>query len=178
MKNTGVVRRIDNLGRLVIPKEIRKTLRINEGDYFEFFLVDSGIMLKKYSSLSEFNYVFDSFVSVVLSEYNCDALIVDDYKIVSSSKNFKNKFFEKNVSSFIEKLIKKRNVFVSKGKSMIDITDDEKLNGSYAVIPCLYNGDILGAIILFSFDGDLKESLIDICKLVSKFIAVYLNCYS
>ena len=75
MKATGVVRRIDDLGRIVIPKELRRTMRIREGDSLEIFIDGEKIMLKKYSPVQNVNDFVLEFVESIYSSYKKDMII-------------------------------------------------------------------------------------------------------
>ena len=90
MKSTGVIRRIDELGRIVIPKEIRKTLRIHDGDNLEIFIDnDENIILSKYSRFGSINDFANSFISALQKFISCDVIITDKDKIIALSNNLK-----------------------------------------------------------------------------------------
>ena len=88
MKATGVVRRIDDLGRIVIPKEIRRNLKINEGDSLEIFVDSSGIILKKYSLLDNMSEISASLVNVARKIYGKNIVITDKERVIAVSKEF------------------------------------------------------------------------------------------
>ena len=84
MKSTGVVRRIDSLGRIVLPKEIRKTLKLNSGDLLQIFIQKDQIVLEKYSPLSNFDKTTESVLNVLYKVLNMPALITDKKSVISA----------------------------------------------------------------------------------------------
>ena len=93
MKATGVVRRIDELGRIVIPKEIRKNFRIKEGENVEIYIDDNNIILKKYSELKNVSDISSNIIDSVFSVINKDIIITDMSNIMELSSSLKNVFF-------------------------------------------------------------------------------------
>ena len=109
MKTTGVVRRIDDLGRIVIPKEIRRTLRIHDGESLEIFVDNEIITLKKYSSLNELANVSKILVESINKEINKDIIITDRDNVIAASGVNKKKYMGKNISSYLENVIRTYN---------------------------------------------------------------------
>ena len=109
MRATGIVRRIDDLGRVVIPKEIRKTLRIREGDPLEIFTAKDGeVILKKYSPIGELN-EFSQEYAETLGEILGQGIVVTDLdSIIAVSKLPKKDYKEKSISNELEQLIENR----------------------------------------------------------------------
>ena len=97
MKATGVVRRIDELGRIVIPKEIRKNFRIKEGENVEIYIDDNNIILKKYSELKNVSDISSNIIDSVFSVINKDIVITDMSNIVELSPSLKNVFLKDNI---------------------------------------------------------------------------------
>ncbi len=162
MKATGIVRRIDDLGRVVIPKEIRRTLRIREGEQLEIFTgKDSEIILKKYSALGEFgktaNEICESFAEI------CDKVvcIVDKDQFVASSIKNDDSIKGLNISKELEKVINNRNLIVSKkGEvSFIHLSDSAFKNDyEYQLIkPIVSDGDVIGAVIMLSTKSRINK---------------------
>ena len=86
MKATGVVRRIDELGRIVIPKEIRKNFRIKEGENVEIYIDDNNIILKKYSELKNVSDISSNIIDSVFSIINKDIIINKKNLIIEYKK--------------------------------------------------------------------------------------------
>ena len=100
MKTTGVVRRIDDLGRIVIPKEIRRNLRIRDGESLEIFVEDEMIALKKYSSMNDLNDICKDLVNTINQVLLKNVLITDRDSVIAISGNNKNAYFKKNISKY------------------------------------------------------------------------------
>jgi AbrB family transcriptional regulator (stage V sporulation protein T) len=153
MKATGVVRRIDDLGRIVIPKEIRRNLKINDGDSLEIFVDNNGIVLKKYSLLDDMVENAIELVDVVFKVYGKNILITDKEKVIAASKEFNKSYYDKELSSTIKDKIDDRIEFLSKDNNMIIIGNVDDF--SYFLVPILANSDSLGSVILI--DHDISE---------------------
>lgn len=177
MKATGIVRRIDDLGRIVIPKEIRRTMRIREGDPMEIFTSREGeILLKKYSpvgELSEFATSLAESLAQVLGELVC---ITDrDYVIVAAGtgkKELDGKALDAQMQSAIDK--RSNVVFSSENDDMIKVTaDDEKGFVRQAVATILSNGDSIGAVVILSKDSTRNQD--DLVLQIAKTAATFLG---
>lgn len=175
MKNTGVVRRMDDLGRIVIPKEIRKTLRIKDGESFEFFLNSDNIILKKYSPLEGLQDFYRKYAESICSEIGNNVVIVDREKIVAASGDFKRKFLDKPISSTIDLIIQNRTVSSSKFKSKIEIISDYVMDVSYVIAPIITNGDAVGAVIIMSQSDTIDDFVIKTGVIAAKFLGKYIE---
>ncbi|MFD3155541.1 stage V sporulation protein T [Haloimpatiens sp. FM7330] len=152
MKATGIVRRIDDLGRVVIPKEIRRTLRIREGDPLEIFTDrQGGIILKKYSPIGELTDFSNEYADALNYSTGNSIVVCDKDTIVSISGLTKKEYLDKRISNELEQIIEERKtVFLDKAK-VIPIYDDEEIEGKYegmAVAPIIAEGDAIGAVII------------------------------
>ena len=162
MKATGVVRRIDDLGRVVIPKEIRRTLRIKEGDPLEIFTDKEGeVILKKYSPIGELSEFATGYAETLAKTTGHIACITDKDTIIAVSGGSKKEFLEQDVSQELEKLMEDKEVYTSKENSdmAMPITKNdtnEKKNKSQIVYPIISNGDTIGTVILMSKDSNTK----------------------
>ena len=118
MKATGIVRRIDDLGRVVIPKEIRRTLRIREGDALEIFTdAQGGVIFKKYSPVGELSAFAGQYADVLSKALGLPTLICDRDHIVAAAGVSRKEFLERRVTPELEECMQSRQSFVSKGKS-------------------------------------------------------------
>ena len=167
MKATGVVRRIDDLGRVVIPKEIRKTLRIKEGDPLEIFTDREGqVILKKYSPIGELSEFATGYAETLAKTTGHIACITDKDTIIAVSGGSKKEFLEQDVSRELEKLMEDKEVYTSKENSdkAVPITrndTNEKKNKSQIVYPIISNGDTIGTVILMSKDSNTKMNEVE-----------------
>ena len=178
MKATGVVRRIDDLGRVVIPKEIRKTLRIKEGDPLEIFTDREGqVILKKYSPIGELSEFATGSAETLAKTTGHIACITDKDTIIAVSGGSKKEFLEQDVSQELEKLMEDKEVYTSKENSdmAMPITKNdtnEKKNKSQIVYPIISNGDTIGTVILMSKDSNTKMNEVE--KKVAQSAATFL----
>lgn len=171
MKATGIVRRIDDLGRVVVPKEIRRTLRIREGDPLEIFTDREGeIILKKYSpigELSNFSKQYADSLAQSLSQCIC---ITDKDQVIATAGGAKKNLQGKNISKQLENSIKERKLISAhKGeKTFVPLTDDEDEEIRTEVIsPIISEGDAIGAVIIYNKEKEEKlgevEEKVAIC---------------
>lgn len=162
MKATGIVRRIDDLGRVVIPKEIRRTLRIREGDPLEIFTDrEGGVILKKYSPIGELNDFAREYAESLQQTVGNIILISDRDSIISVSGVSKKEYIEKKVSNELEKVMEERKtVTLGEGTGkVISIYDDEELTGKYyaqVISPIIAEGDAIGSVIIVSKESGKK----------------------
>ena len=154
MKATGVVRRIDDLGRVVIPKEIRKTLRIKEGDPLEIFTDREGqVILKKYSPIGELSEFATGYAETLAKTTGHIACITDKDTIIALSGGSKKEFLEQDISQELEKLMEDKEIYTSKENSdmampIIKNEKNDKKNNAQIVYPIISNGDTIGTVIL------------------------------
>lgn len=152
MKATGIVRRIDDLGRVVIPKEIRRTLRIREGDPLEIFVDRDGeVILKKYSPIGELgDFAKEYAESLYESSYHV-TLICDRDTVIAVSGGSKKDYLNKAVGSMVENCMDQRKPHQesSPGRAEI-IRDMPEVYESFIIVPINAGGDPIGAVILFS----------------------------
>ena len=168
MKATGIVRRIDDLGRIVIPKEIRRTLRIRESDPLEIFTDREGqIILKKYSPIGEMTTFAKQYAESMAQVSGHAALIADMDQFIAVSGGFRQ-FLGKSISKELEeKIANRETVIAAKGdKNFIPVTGEEA--DSYeqeALTPIICEGDVIGAVVLLESDaktrlGEVESKLI------------------
>lgn len=164
MKATGIVRRIDDLGRVVIPKEIRRTLRIREGDPLEIFTDrEGGVILKKYSPIGELTDFSKEYAESLQQSIGHIVLIADKDAFISVSGASKKDFVEKKVSNELEKLMDERKPILlgSGGDKVIPLYGEEEAENKYAcqvIAPIIAEGDAIGAVIILSKQSGDKFS--------------------
>ncbi len=178
MKATGVVRRIDDLGRVVIPKEIRRTLRIREGDSLEIFVNNIGdVILKKYSPIAGLSEFAQQYSDSIYNTVKQDVIIFDRERIVASSGKLRSKVLNKKLSSNLDELIEDRESLVKHNPEEVDICDGVKEKIAYTFAPILSNGDPVGGIIFIKEDKSVstEESDLLIIKTATTFLGRYLE---
>ena len=156
MKATGVVRRIDDLGRIVIPKEIRKTLHIKEGDPLEIFTDKEGeVILKKYSPIGELSEFATEYAETLAKTTGHIACITDKDTVIAVSGGGKKELLEKNLSAELEKVLDNKEIYTSKENNEIAIpivqndNKERKFNGQ-VIYPIITQGDVIGSVILMT----------------------------
>ncbi len=150
MKATGIVRRIDELGRIVIPKEIRRTLRIREGDPLEIYTEASGeVIFKKYSAIGEMSPFASQYADVLSRAISMPVLISDRDHIVAAAGIPKREFMERRITYYLEDLMESRKHFSIYDKNSTKFHPVEGLNNEAALaFPIISGGDIAGSIIV------------------------------
>ncbi len=160
MKATGIVRRIDDLGRVVVPKEIRRTLRIREGDPLEIFTDREGeIILKKYSPIGELGLFAKQYAESLSQTTGYTVCVTDRDQVIAAAGGGRKDYIGKSISKKLETLIEEReNVTANRNeKKYIDILMGE--NTEYAgevITPIICEGDAVGSVVIFSKDEKKK----------------------
>ena len=163
MKATGIVRRIDDLGRVVIPKEIRRTMRIREGDPLEIYTDRDGeVIFKKYSPIGELNAFAAEYAETLQKTAGMPIFICDRDAVIAVSGASKREYLDRKISRALEEILDARSLYVrGTGKETISLTDD----GSHYVscaMPIIAEGDITGAVIsAWQYDMSTTDKLSD-----------------
>ena len=158
MKATGIVRRIDDLGRVVIPKEIRRTQRIREGDPLEIFTTGAGeVIFKKYSPMGELAGFAAQYAEVLNKALNLTALVCDRDSIIAAAGGSRRDYQERGVSIPLERIMDRRKPFWHSGKAEECVFpcegSDKHILGA---CPLLAGGDVAGAVLLLSADKSAR----------------------
>ena len=168
MKATGIVRRIDDLGRVVVPKEIRRTLRIREGDPLEIFTdKDGGIVLRKYSPIGELSEYARDFAAALGEVLDKTVIVCDRDTVVSVSGEHTHEYTARPISRALEEHIDSRNTFLKRGgqeSSGIPIYDGEDASRitAHIIRPIISDAQPIGEVILLSREssatiGEVEE---------------------
>ncbi|KAB2328844.1 stage V sporulation protein T [Cytobacillus depressus] len=159
MKATGIVRRIDDLGRVVIPKEIRRTLRIREGDPLEIFVDRDGeVILKKYSPISELGDFAKEYAEALFDSLGNPVLICDRDTYIAVAGGSKKEYLNKNISDLVEKTMEDRSSVLLNQPGEISLVDGHSEDiSSYTIGPIIANGDPIGAVIIYAKEDTLSE---------------------
>ena len=156
MKATGIVRRVDDLGRIVIPKEIRRTLRIREGDPLEIYTEkDGGVIFRKYSPMGDLQEFASQMCESIGSATGYIAAVSDRDSIIALHGAPKRDLMDKPNSPELEKLMEQRkNYLFRMGDAPIFATDGEDKYHLGAASPILSQGDLMGCVMLLLSEGD------------------------
>ncbi|MBR5485818.1 MAG: stage V sporulation protein T [Oscillospiraceae bacterium] len=152
MKATGIVRRIDDLGRVVIPKEIRRTMRIREGDPLEIYTDNDGeVIFKKYSPIGELSAFSGQFAEILSKAVSCPVIVCDRDHVISVSGMPKKEVLERRVSASLEEMMEQRKSYIYESDSQRKLQPIEGVD-RYALVqyPIIAAGDVCGAIMMFS----------------------------
>ncbi len=144
MKPSGIVRKIDELGRIVLPKEMRKCLNINTGDDFQIRLEDEKIILEKYSYLKNYEQEILSIINCFISETTYDISLVVNSKIINKNNEI--------IDQKLDRLIQERKVFECKNIEELELNKNLIIEGRYIILPIVVNSDLLGSLIIVSKD--------------------------
>ena len=171
MKETGIVRRIDELGRVVIPKEIRRTMRIKEGDPLEIFAQSDMLYLKKFSPISKIG----DFAEAVAESLNAvtDSLVFvcDADKILSAKGRGAKDHIGKEVSAAVQKSASSRQTEVYGDGNSAELTADGLTVKNAAIVPIISEGDVIGFVIIADDDTPIDVIKIRLAMLAAEFIA-------
>ena len=161
MKATGIVRRIDDLGRVVIPKEIRRTLRIREGDPLEIFTDREGeVILKKYSPIGELSEFAREYVESLSDTLGYVACISDKDAIVAVSGGAKKEFKDKSISPQLEQIMESRRTMIANRgnneelQAVVANMEDMDRYSAQVIAPIISAGDPIGSVVLLAKDTD------------------------
>ncbi|MBE6701597.1 MAG: AbrB/MazE/SpoVT family DNA-binding domain-containing protein [Ruminococcaceae bacterium] len=160
MKATGIVRRIDDLGRVVIPKEIRRTMRIREGDPLEIYTDHDGeVIFKKYSPIGELHSFATSYAETLNKNCGLKVVICDRDTVIASAGLPKKEYVESKISAEADELIESRAQYVwneSESDKFITSRSNEKIS---VLSPIIMSGDIIGAVASLSSEKIPPESI-------------------
>ncbi len=157
MKATGIVRRIDDLGRVVIPKEIRRTMRIREGDPLEIYTNSEGeVIFKKYSPINELSESAASVAEVIHKLGNAPVVIFDRDHVVAVSGVSKREFNERRISQGLEEILEMRKSWQYTGEGKPVIPAEGVARHALAISPIIVSGDISGAVCFIAPESSTK----------------------
>ena len=167
MKATGIVRRIDDLGRVVIPKEIRRTMRIREGDPLEIFTDNDGeVIFKKYSPIGELATFAGQYADVLYKTGGMPVLVCDRDHVVAVSGVPRKELLERRVSSQLEEMMDGRRTYVYSTKDQRKLQPIEGVERyALSAAPILASGDVSGSVMFLipesgAVAGDADNKLI------------------
>ena len=177
MKATGIVRRIDELGRVVIPKEIRRTLRIKEGDPLEIFTDRDELMLKKYSPIATLERFSEATVKSLNDLSGKLAMICDTDEILCACGEGKKELDGKNLSEEMDRILKERRSYMAnaaEGGDILPLTSArEEGVTAQIIVPIVSGGDCLGAVAILSKEegAKLDNNVMNLARLTADILA-------
>lgn len=179
MKATGIVRRIDELGRVVIPKEIRRTYRIRVGDPLEIFTDRDGqIVFKKYSPIAELSNYALEYVNTLKEALGCDAFICDKDVILAGTGGKNSEYTDAYISKDMIGKIEAREMVNTGIDEPIEVIEREDISGvkGQIICPVILDGDPIGGIVLVSRERSFNETDVQVAKTVALLLEKQMEC--
>ena len=162
MKATGIVRKIDDLGRVVIPKEIRRTMRIREGDPLEIYTEKDGeVIFKKYSPIGELGEFAANYAETLAKASGHGACITDRDNVIAVSGIPRKELLEKPISQELESLMNERTSLLNHSNSHVAITEGNDKYNAGVVVPIISEGDIIGSVLFVLKEGEKASEVED-----------------
>ena len=178
MKATGIVRRIDDLGRVVIPKEIRRTMRIREGDPLEIYTNSGGeVIFKKYSPIGEMGEFAEQYAESLYKTSGLPVVISDRESVIACAGVPKKDFLKKNISKEMEDIIENRSLFMTGTGHNVAVTDSTQ-NDYYVScsMPIISEGDVTGCVAAVAMrDESAKRVVADAEQMLIQTAASFLG---
>ncbi len=174
MESKGIVRRVDELGRIVLPREMRKSLNVRVGTKLEIGIVDGNkFLLTKYSDMVSLKEYSDAVASAISVSIEHDVLISDMEKVLSASKK---KYINKDFTEEVQELIYKKEIVIKKsadGSEMIEFfSGSGKDYSCQLIVPIIKDGDAIGSIIILAMENKcFDDSSVKICKAFAKYLS-------
>ncbi|WP_374015878.1 stage V sporulation protein T [Paenibacillus thiaminolyticus] len=164
MKATGIVRRIDDLGRVVIPKEIRRTLRIREGDPLEIFVDRDGeVILKKYSPIGELGDFAKEYAESLYESTGHITMISDRDTIITLAGGSKKEFLDKQIGMLLENCMDNRKSVLETNSGNYEIVKDhQETLSTFVAAPIVSGGDPIGTVVLLNRDDSIKMGQMEV----------------
>lgn len=148
MKATGIVRRIDDLGRVVIPKEIRRTLRIRDGDPLEIYTEKDGeVIFKKYSPVGELSDFAAQICDALYKSGDCVAVVCDRDSVIACAGVPKKELVDKRISGALTEIMDSRKLYTATQKSEVPFAEGEEILYLSVAAPILAEGDVMGCVV-------------------------------
>lgn len=166
MKSTGVVRRIDELGRIVLPKEIRRNLGIRDGENLEIFVMDDQIILKKFSKMKDFRDIIKNICNLVINVYDVKLIVTDRDKVIFT--NVVDLVNDSTLGSPLLNFIQNRES-VNKNELQSYNFNGVGKKGYYFIQPIITSVDCLGLVMVYS-DNPIDEIYTNLLKLIVSII--------
>ena len=174
MKATGIVRRIDDLGRVVIPKEIRRTMRIREGDPLEIFTDRDGeVIFKKYSPIGELSELAVTYCDVLVKSTEQSVIICDRDHCIAAAGIPKKEVLDRRVTTALEDIMESRRIYTSLNDSSDPLMALEGVNQAVSIAaPIISAGDVSGIVVFLSENklSDIPQSDIKLATVAASFL--------
>lgn len=171
MKTTGVSRRIDDLGRIVIPKEIRKNLKIRNGEMLEIMVDEDNIILSKHSTMRGIAEISKLLAGIFGDLYSMNILITDRDKVIATSAEIKKKFEDISLSSDVIDKITTYQPVIERERTVLKFANESSEDSPYIIYPIIIDGDILGSVIILGKNDKLDQNEEKTAEVISKILS-------
>lgn len=171
MKSTGVVRKIDDLGRIVIPKEIRKSLKINDGESLEIYVDHEVIALKKFSSMDKFEEMSLKLSETINHLLGHSVIITNTDKVVASFGNFNSNVNGEKIGSFLESILLAKKILVENDNKTLIFENIKFDDISYVITPIVSNKVSIGLVIILGYDKSISFEDEEVANVMAEFLS-------
>lgn len=171
MKSTGITRKIDELGRIVIPKEIRRNLGIRDGESLEIFTDEDSIILKKHSQMERFEDLGAKLGEIINAIFKVDVIITDREKVIVATNN--KDLIDKKINKDLIYLIDNREELIENENRSMEF-DNISINGKVTIVPIIASIDSLGLVVIVANDDKDYSNL---ARLMAKILSEKINIY-
>ena len=170
MKTTGVSRRIDDLGRIVIPKEIRKNFKIRDGELLEILVEGDRIILTKHSSMKSIDEIAKICIEAVNDVIDVNMIVTDRDTVVAASSQLRKKYLDKDLSVGFNELILKHNAIIQREPVQLKIDNDNEEYTAYISKPIIVDGDVAGSVVILRSTNKITEADEMLADIISKLL--------
>lgn len=175
MESTNIVRKIDELGRIVIPKEVRRKLKIRTNDFVEIFINNNDLCLKKHSKIKNLKHFAQDLTNMLYSYTKKEILIADKYNIIAYTGNERKKYLNKEISEELLESINRRESIMQNHLKDLKIVDNDLIKCSYVLDTIISNSECIGIIIMYSKEEIVTTHDMNVIKILSSFLNKYLE---
>ncbi|MDD2202798.1 MAG: stage V sporulation T C-terminal domain-containing protein [Bacilli bacterium] len=171
MKTTGISRRIDDLGRIVIPKEIRKNLKIRDGELLEIFIEGEQIILTKHSPMKSIEDIAKLCVAAINDAINISIIITDRDKVIAASPHLSKKYLDKDLNIELSELMLRHNPVIEREPKALKIDNNNEEITTYVSYPIIADGDVAGLVIILGGNTKINDNDNKIADIISKILS-------
>lgn len=168
MRTTGIIRRVDELGRVVIPSEMRRTMRLKVGSELELFTENDSIIIKRFSSVKNIESYAKEFAGLLARTTGCTILFCDAERVIATSGECGKEYYGRALSRAVTEGFDSRSSRVFTGEGTISLTGEENLFKCQVLVPLTTCGDVLGGIIALTDKEDAKETALQQTELCAE----------
>ncbi|MGM0523254.1 MAG: stage V sporulation T C-terminal domain-containing protein [Bacillota bacterium] len=176
MKATGIIRRIDDLGRVVIPKEIRRHLRIRESEPLEIFVQHQNeIVLKKYSPVQALEEIALPYLRSIHHELGCPLLLMDREQFILGIGSETKPYLHQPISKQLDALLDKRRPVLKEAKETLTLREGTEEDIRYYFVPIISDSNQIGGVLAFTEGPEWPEATANVLNIFVHFLKMQLE---